>query len=201
MRVPPIASFEPIRLDTANEKLEQWGHKMGRLHRGNQDATCHGLFSGFDLVAVTCVSTLIAPNVGGGMSNLTRDNCIELSRLCAARSGLCRVAIRLWREFVFPALGYQFAISYHDADIHNGNTYRFDGWSRVAYARSGTDTRSGRSGRNKWVWLWPAKDKEHAGTFYTAKRPEDLQMTINPEYKLQHSDDGGETWTDVEAGS
>lgn len=154
MRARPIITFEPILLADANEKLLLWGHKMGVLHRGNQDATCHGLFAGSDLVAITTVSSLIAANVGGGLVHLTRENCCELSRLCAQRSGLCRVALRLWREFVFPTLGYPFSISYQDADLHNGNTYRFDGWKRMAYARSGTDTRSGRPGRNKWVWVW-----------------------------------------------
>lgn len=154
MRASPIVSFEPITLAAANEKLSEWGHKMGPLHRGNQGAICHGLFSGSELVAVTTVSPLIAPNVGGGMKPLTRESCCELSRLCAARSGLCRVALRLWREFVFPGLGKASAISYQDADLHSGHTYRFDGWKRAAYARSGTDTRSGRKGRNKWVWVW-----------------------------------------------
>jgi antitoxin VapB len=88
---------------------------------------------------------------------MTRENTIELSRLCAARAGLCRVALRLWREFVFPTLGYQYAVSYQDADLHNGNTYRFDGWERVGYSHSGTDTRSGRSGRDKYAWAWPPR--------------------------------------------
>jgi antitoxin VapB len=155
-----VASFRPIPLSEANDALCKWQHKMGALHRGNQGAVCHGLFHGEKLVAVTTVSTLIAPRVGGGLIELTRQNCCELSRLCAERSGLCRVAIRLWREFVFPALGYQFAISYQDADLHSGNTYRFDGWRRAAYARSGKDTRSQRPGRNKWVWIWCAPGEE-----------------------------------------
>ena len=92
--------------------------------------------------------------VGGGLKYLTRENSIELSWLCAARSGLCRVALRLWREFAFPSLGVRFAVSYQDADLHKGHTYRFDGWTRRAYSRSGTDTRSGRPGRNKYVWVW-----------------------------------------------
>jgi len=131
---------------------------MGALHRGNQGAICHGVFHGENLVAVTTTSTLIAARVGGGLSELTRENTCELSRLCADRPGLCRVALRLWREFVFPTLNYEYAISYQDADLHSGNTYRFDGWYRAAYARSGKDTRSGRPGRNKWVWVWPATD-------------------------------------------
>jgi len=55
---------------------------------------------------------------------------------------------------VFPALGYPFAISYQDADLHNGNTYRFDGWKRIGRSKSGVDTRSGRKGRDKIIWLW-----------------------------------------------
>jgi hypothetical protein len=164
MRVPPLVSFEPIRLDVANECLAKWEHRMGPLHRGNQSANCHGLFCGTELLAVTCVSGLIAANVGGGANHLTRENCCELSRLCAARAGLCRVALRLWREFVFPGLGFQFAMSYQDADLHSGNTYRFDGWRRIAYARSGVDTRSGRPGRNKWVWIWEMPKVDLEGT-------------------------------------
>lgn len=152
----PLLSFDAIELREANILLAKWGHKMGPLKRGNQGAICHALFHGDSPIAITTVSTLIAPVVGGGLRDLNRDNTRELSRLCAARTGLCRVAIRLWREFVFPSLGCQFAISYQDADLHNGNTYRFDGWKRAAFAHSGKDTRSQRPGRDKWVWVWPA---------------------------------------------
>jgi hypothetical protein len=99
-------------------------------------------------------ASLIRECVGGGLGQLTRANTIELARLCAVRPGLCRVALRLWREFVFPRMGYEVAISYQDADLHNGNTYRFDGWTREAFSHSGTDKRSGRKGRNKWIWVW-----------------------------------------------
>ena len=152
-----FVSFEPVPLSKANECLIKWGHKMGALHRGNQGAICHALINEGKAVAVTTASNLITPVVGGGCRWLKRENTIELSRLCAARSGLCRVALRLWREFVFPALGYEFAVSYQDSDLHNGNTYRFDGWERLARARSGADTRSGRPGRDKWVWVWPRR--------------------------------------------
>jgi len=150
----PLVSFNEITLGEANIKLLEWSHKMGPLKRGNQGAVCHGLFHGQHLIAVTAASTLIAPVCGGGLSHLTRENTIELSRLCAARPGICRVALRLWREFVFPALGYANALSYQDADLHNGNTYRFDGWRRLGYSHSGKDTRSQRPGRDKWIWVW-----------------------------------------------
>lgn len=152
-----FVGFESVTLADANRCLEAWGHRMGALNRGNQGAVCHALIHEGLAVAVTTASNLIAPVVGGGCNWMTRENTVELSRLCAARGGLCRVALRLWREFVFPTMGYEFAVSYQDADLHNGNTYRFDGWARVGRARSGTDTRSGRPGRDKWVWAWPCK--------------------------------------------
>lgn len=155
----PLVGFAPIDLATANKCLEQWGHKMGPLLRGNEAGTHFALTHHGRPVGVACQSTLIREAVGGdhGMP-LDRETTCELSRLCAERPHLCRVVLRLWREFVFPTLGYRFAISYQDADIHNGNTYRFDGWRRIAYSRSGVDQRSGRRGRNKWVWLWELQE-------------------------------------------
>ena len=162
MNVRPLigfVGFDSISIEEANGLLIEWGHKMGPLHRGNQGALCHALTHEWDPVAVTMASNLIAPVVGGGCDWMTRENTIELARLCARRPGLCRVALRLWREFVFPLLGYEYAVSYQDADLHNGNTYRFDGWQRVGRSRSGTDTRSGRPGRDKWIWQWPPRKK------------------------------------------
>lgn len=149
-----MVTFDPISLEEANASLSRWGHKMGPCMRGNARGWSHALFYEGRPVAVTITATLIRERVAGD-ANLTRENTIELARLCAERGGLCRVAIRLWREFVFPALRYQYAISYQDADLHNGNTYRFDGWRRLpTIAHSGIDSRSGRKGRNKWVWVW-----------------------------------------------
>lgn len=150
----PLCSFEKIELWQANLCLEAWGHKMGALHRGNQDAWCHALFHEGHPVAVTTASYLIAANVGGGLKHLTRKNTVELSRLCAERKNLCRVALRMWREFVFPSLGFQYAMSYQDAAQHNGDTYRFDGWKRMAFARGSVDKRSNRPARHRWVWVW-----------------------------------------------
>lgn len=150
----PLASFEEIDIASANKLLVEWGHKMGALERGNEAGKHFALFHHEKPVAIAMTSTLIRECVGGGLKHLTRENCCELSRLCAARPGLCRVALSLWREFVFPQLGYEYAISYQDADLHNGNTYRFDGWKREAFSSSGTDSRSGRKGRRKWIWVW-----------------------------------------------
>lgn len=153
----PLVTFEEISLTRANDCLRAWGHKMGPLERGNEAGLHYALCHSGEPVAVAMQSTLIREHVGGGQGHLTRENCCELSRLCAARPGLCRVALRLWREFVFSASGYRYAISYQDADLHNGLTYRFDGWTRAGFSSSGTDQRSGRKGRRKWIWVWEQK--------------------------------------------
>lgn len=151
----PITSFEEVDRDEANRCLVAWHHKMGAIERGNESGRHFALMHHGRPVAIASQATLIRECVGGGLQHLTRENCCELARLCAERPGLCRVALRLWREFVFPELGYQFAISYQDADLHNGNTYRFDGWTRSErISSSGTDSRSRRKGRRKWVWSW-----------------------------------------------
>lgn len=162
-------TFEPIDIDLANECLRSWIHRMGPLKRP-YESHAHALIDDGLLQAVVTHSTLIRDHVGGGLDYLTRANTIELSRLCAHRPHLCRVALRLWREFVFPRLREPIAISYQDADQHNGNTYRFDGWKRIAFSRAGgTDQRSGRKGRDKWIWMWtqpnphPTQPIKHPG--------------------------------------
>lgn len=156
MSLFPFIAFDAVPLDVANDCLERWGHKMGPINRPINDTSAFALMHEGRPVSVVTHSGLIREHVGGGLSYLTRDNAIELSRLCAEGPGLCRVALRLWREFVFSKTGAGAAISYQDAELHNGNTYRFDGWKRAAYARAGgDDQRSGRKARNRWVWVWP----------------------------------------------
>jgi hypothetical protein len=157
MSLFPFVVFDSMPLDQANEMLVAWGHKMGPLNRPDFGDFAHALIHEGRPMAVAMTSPLVRERVGGGLGHLTRDNAIELSRLCAARPGLCRVALRLWREFVLPTLANRVAISYQDADMHNGNTYRFDGWKRGPnLARSGgEDQRTGRKGRNRWIWVYP----------------------------------------------
>ena len=157
----PIAVFTEISQADANAKLIQWEHKMGAIERPNFGGdSFHGLLIHGELVAVTASSRLIGETVGGCDHldpPLTRDNTVELSRLCAAKHSLCRVVLRLWRETVFPTLKKDNAISYQDTKLHTGNTYRFDGWQKVGFSASGTDARSGKKGRRKWIWLWPCR--------------------------------------------
>jgi len=152
--VPPIARLEAIDLDTLNECLEAWGHKMGPWRRPTFRGWFHALYHHDEPIAVTAAGDLIRERCGG----FTRDQAIELARLCSRQPYTNRVMLRLWRELIFPDLcrahGWEWVISYQDAVIHTGNLYRHDGWVRVAKSRSGTDQRSRRKGRNKVIWGW-----------------------------------------------
>lgn len=155
----PLASLEEISLGTANKALREWGHKMGACNRPANYGwlACHGIYDRDDLIAVMVSAYLIRENVGGHKL-LTRENTVELARLCACRPHVCRMALRMWRELIFPHLPYQVAISYQDATLHTGDVYRFDGWQMIGRSNSGFDKRSGRPGRKKKVWAWPPEE-------------------------------------------
>lgn len=154
MLLAPLISFDEISLREMNDALVAWDHKMGPLKRPGMEPWFFGLREHERLIGVAAGSRLIAPTAAG----LTRMQAMELSRVCAVEPDWCRVVLRLWRNAVFPGLckvhGYEYAVSYQDADKHTGNLYRFDGWTRVEFSHSGTDERSGRQGRDKWIWLW-----------------------------------------------
>lgn len=156
--LPPTVAFDTVDLDDLNRCLIAWGHKMGPWTRPDYgDQWLHGLRHDGRLVAVTASCGLMTPRCAAGLS---RAEAFELGRVCAIAPDWCRVAVRLWRLTVYPALcvarGYQWAVSYQDAMLHSGNLYRHDGWARIAFARgsSSTDQRTGRKGRDKWIWGW-----------------------------------------------
>lgn len=157
--IDPLVSFDPIAEDELNWCLVEWGHQMGPLKRPPQyGGGAHGLRHNGRLVAVTAWSTLVRKNCAG-MDFLPRGTTTELSRVCAERPDLCRVVVRLWREFVFPAVGlarkHEWAVSYQDGHLHSGDLYRNDGWVKLGVFKSGAvDPRSGRAGRTGFVWGW-----------------------------------------------
>lgn len=157
----PIAALHECSLEEANACLVAWKHKDGPLTRPPEyGAWAYVLTHEGSAIAVATTSTLVRERVGGGLGWLTRDNTVELSRLCAVRPGLCRVMLRLWRELVFPTSGWAHAVSYQDKARHLGNTYRFDGWQRAGESSSGTDYRDAdnpRKGKRKVIWLWPPR--------------------------------------------
>lgn len=180
MLIAPIAHVEAIEMSTCNAALTRWGHQMGPCNRPNGFLWGHGLFEHGELVAVTVSSALINETCAG----LSRVEAFELARLCASRPHLCRVMLRLWREFVFPPLcrvhGWQWAISYQDQGLHTGNTYRFDGWVQLGQSHSGTDTRSGRKGRNKTIWGWNESHEARASSKKIVVPSKARQPLTNP---------------------
>ncbi len=150
-------SWRGIPLEDCNRALVAWGHKMGEMRRVDfgQEAA-HGLLHDGRLVAVACTSGLVRESVGGAPW-LNRGNCVELSRVCAERPNLCRVVIRMWREFTWPDFKIPAAVSYQDACLHSGDLYRFDGWEKIAESKGGgsVDQRTGRVGRDLIKWQWP----------------------------------------------
>ena len=150
MLVAPLVHVEQVELNEGNSLLVEWHHKMGICNRPMGTQVAHALFAHGNPVAIAFTATLVNETCAGK----TRDEAIELARLCACRPGLNRVMLRLWREFVFPAFNKSWAVSYQDEALHSGNTYRFDGWRVLGRSHSGTDRRSGRKGRNKTIWGW-----------------------------------------------
>ena len=149
--VPYIAHLEAIDMPDINRLLIAWGHKMGPCNRPIGELCGHALFAHGEPVALSVTAALVAETCAG----LRRDEAIELARLCAGRPTMNRVMLRLWRELVFPAFRRPWAVSYQDEAIHDGDTYRLDGWTRLKeHAGSGTDQRSGRRGRRKTIWGW-----------------------------------------------
>jgi hypothetical protein len=144
-----------IDMRVANDLLCAWGHRIGPCRRPMGTLDAHALLGpDGEPLALTVTADLVRETVAG-VPGSTRQTAIELARLCAAGPHLCRPMLRLWRELVWPSYGRRMAVSYQDADMHRGELYRHDGWRRVAWSHSGRDARSGRVGRNKWVWVYP----------------------------------------------
>jgi hypothetical protein len=159
--IDPLVSFDAIGLDELNACLVAWEHKMGPWTRpafGRE--AFHGLRIHGELVAVTAAARLIPAATAG----FSRDEAVELGRVCAGRKWMNTVAVRLWREVVFRGLcrayGFRWAISYQDRKLHTGGLYRWDGWVWLGQSSSGSDARSGAPGRQKNIWGWCADDEE-----------------------------------------
>ncbi len=129
--VTPLAHVEAIDRATLNRLLVRWEHRMGPYTRPSYAIEAHhALFHHGEPVAVTAAGESVREVIG--QARIPRHRCVELARLCASRRDLCRPMLRLWREFVFPAVGAvhgrDLAVSYQDEALHSGDVYRFDGW-------------------------------------------------------------------------
>jgi hypothetical protein len=187
----PLVAFDAIDHERLNGALLAWGHKMGPLHRPRYGTFggAYGLVHDGQLVAVVAHEKMIAASTCG----LDRNDAFELARVCAIRPHLCRVALRLWREFVFPRAaqvgGYTWAISYQDRVQHRGDLYR------LGHTSSGTDARGRggkRTGRRKTVWGWSMDERAMAAAREADRREEYGAGGLAPVSPVQHSGAGQE---------
>lgn len=155
--IEPLVSFDLISREELNDRLVAWGHRHGPVLRPEyRKPIDFGLRHRGELVAVVAADTLIRETCG-----FTRRDAFELSRICAARPDLCRVALRLWRELALPEIVKAWAtpwtISYQDAARHRGDLYRFDGWVKLGFTRSGSDARAQDATarvKQRVIWGW-----------------------------------------------
>lgn len=158
----PIAGVYPAPMPEVNRLLTLWGHRLGAIRRPFHS-------EGFALLVdqrpvAVAVSTSI---VNGPVAGYTRQQVVELGRLCAAPGNTWanRVLLRLWREVCAPRWAcwpVLAAISYSHNAMHRGDIYRTDGWRKVSAAcgssgggtwsrpRAATSPLAGR--KSLWVW-------------------------------------------------
>jgi hypothetical protein len=114
MLVAPVQYIEAIDRAELNRLLVRWGHRMGPYERPKYAFEAHhAMFERGEPVAVAAAGETVREVVGH--TGIRRAACVELIRLCAARPGLCRPMLRLWRGMLFPAIaaahGRELAVS------------------------------------------------------------------------------------------
>ena len=145
---PAWCCLAPASLPEARQLLKKWGHARGGINRPFR-TEAHVIEAHGHPVAVTITTELLRPPVGG---DLYRPDAIELARLCTADASWSRVALRLWRNVVFPTYKRKWAVSYQDVTIHDRKTYRFDGWRKIGRTKADYDQRTGRKEEAKVLW-------------------------------------------------
>ena len=130
----PVAVHEIDRAE-ANGLLAQMGHYLGACNRpfGQQHWV---LIVAGRPVAVAVSASTVSPTIRADDGRVwSRRQAVELARLAAAERWATRVMLRLWREALAPTWPHWAvtdAFAYSLNDRHDGRTYRFDGWERVA---------------------------------------------------------------------
>jgi hypothetical protein len=156
----PLVGLYPISLEHANDLLDDWQHKLGRVNRPFR-SEAFVLEVDQRAVAVAVSASIVSSTVAG----YGRQQVVELARLGSSETWVNRIMLRLWREQCAPrwhSWPVQAAISYSHNAMHRGDLYRFDGWERIrddcgssgggawTRPRYATDAVHGR----KTLWLW-----------------------------------------------
>lgn len=143
----PVAGLVPVDPAVANELLIRWGHDLGPCNRpfGMEGWT-------FDIDGVP-VSVAVSASIVSDVvempdgSRLRCGQVVELARLCSdpANRWATRPMLRLWREVAAPRWSYwpvEALVSY-STRRHQGDLYRWDGWTLVKAT-------AGSSGGGSW---------------------------------------------------
>ena len=161
-----VAGLAVVRLAEANRLLAAWGHQLGPVHRpfGSQAWVLH--VGAQPVAAAVSVSTVSDMTAG-----YPRTQLVELGRLCSREPWANRVMLRLWREVAAPRWPYwepAAAVSYSLNARHDGQLYRFDGWTKIT---TGAGSRGGRAWsrgqyaapaahgpKTLWLWRYPSRE-------------------------------------------
>jgi hypothetical protein len=148
----PLLAVEPITIDSANDLLVQWNHRLGPVTRPFRQEG-YALLVGGNPVSVATSGSIIHGPVAG----LDLHEVVELTRLASAPGSAwaTRVMLRCWREVcapTWPCWPVLAAVSYcQDSHHKGGDIYRFDGWTRAA-------TSAGSTGGGQWSRPRPVDD-------------------------------------------
>lgn len=159
----PMVSLTVATVAEVNELLIAWGHRLGSCNRPFTQMGYVLLRDGEPISVAMSAST-----VGTTSGGWSRQECVELARLCSApgEAWATRVMIRLWREVCgprWPDWPVKAAVSYQQNVHYTGNIYRFDGWQRVSEdCGASTQTNHGRPAYenapqtrgSKSLWVW-----------------------------------------------
>lgn len=150
----PLVAVEQATMGEANQLLVQWGHYLGPCRRpfGQQAFVLE--VDGRPVAAAVSASIVSAT-----VAEFSRGQVVELARLCAAPDARwsTRVMLRLWREVLadaWPHWPVHAAVAYSQNARHQGDIYRFDGWTKI------TD-KAGSSGGSAWSRKRYASDAAH----------------------------------------
>ena len=158
----PVAGLTKVDLDWANVLLARWGHNLGPVNRPfRSEAWVLEIESVAVAVAVSAsiVSEHVTGTDHGEAVTLRRDEVVECARLCSdpAQNWATRPMLRLWREVAAPRWAcwpVRTAVSYSQNQRHEGNLYRWDGWTKIA-------DNCGSSGGGAWSRKRQAGDAVH----------------------------------------
>lgn len=159
-----------ISLADANGLLELWQHYLGPVNRPFGSQAWALTIDGIPISVAVSASAVSAT-----VAEYSRSDVVELARLCTApaQRWATRPMLRLWREVAarrWPYWSPRAAIAYSQNARHDGQLYRFDGWTRDndhagsngggawSRPRTTTDAVHGR----KTLWIYRYDDAQEA---------------------------------------